>query len=87
MAQFSQCYFCVQLQETEEQRSEDCEEDYNKKKQKGKEPQKKQETCERDYDSEDKAKINGPKTCKDGLSKGSCDMPRQNSPHSHSKPA
>lgn len=58
-----------------------------KKKQRGKEPQKKQETCERDYDSEDKAKINGPKTCKDGLSKGSCDVPRQNSPHSHFKPA
>lgn len=42
---------------------------------------------ERDYVLEDKTKTNRPKTYKDGPSKGSCDVPRQNSPHSYSEPA
>lgn len=34
-----------------------------------------------------KQRLTNLKLNKDGPSKGSCDVPRQNSPHSHSEPA
>lgn len=54
----------------------------------GKEKQKKTRDLETDYLLEDKTKLNRSKTYKDGPSKGSCDVPRQNSPGSRTeKPA
>lgn len=59
-----------------------------KKKMIGKEKQKKTRDLETDYLLEDKTKLNRSKTYKDGPSKGSCDVPRQNSPGSRTeKPA
>lgn len=82
MGLFCEYYFCMHLAKTRVtgQRIEVIKLENIKK-------GKKQSRAQRDYIIEDKTKINRPKSYKDGPSKGSCDVPRQNSRHSHSEPA